>query len=147
MELRRTIILYICSTIESLLLVKYRKLNEPIIKEEYKFTKILPENFRHYPKLKTAEVVVSVRVKRELEEHEIGVTELVKYFVKNKFFTSDFAQKIHSIIDIRNTFHFGKKRDGIVLDDKIVEDSFSVLYKLMFDVSSRRIYKSKKKTP
>jgi hypothetical protein len=124
-ETYRVIILYIISAIEAVLLYFYKERKEKIEYLEYKFVQSVSKNYIHKEK-KDLPVVIAVQEKKEREEHQIGLYDLVILFRDKKLINLKTSKNILKLNNIRNTFHFSKPRIQ-KCDLKDVESALNLL--------------------
>ncbi len=109
-ETYRTIILYVISIIEAILLYFYKEINGKIEYSEYKFMQYLSENYICKEK-DNLPIIVAAEEKIVKKDYQISLHDLVKFFRGKKLIRREKADEILELNDIRNTFHFNKPRD------------------------------------
>lgn len=82
-ETYRVIILYVISAIEAVLLFFYKQRGEKIEYTEYKINQRLAPDFIHKEK-KDLPLVIAVQEKKEKKDSQIGINDLVNFFLKKK---------------------------------------------------------------
>jgi len=108
-ETFRIIILYVISAIEAVLFYFYKDRGEKIEYPEYKFVQTLPPEFGHSDKIGLP-LVIAVQDKKEKQEYQIGLHDLVIFFKDKKLIQEKTAKDILELNEVRNTFHFCKPR-------------------------------------
>lgn len=124
-ETYRVIILYIVSILEAILLYVYKNNKDHVIREEYRYIQALPGEYKHSAK-QDCPVVIAVRVPIPKEDR-LGMDELVDFFVEKKILKLETANRMSELNNLRNTFHFSKKRDGSKCDVDQVERALELL--------------------
>lgn len=124
-ETHRVIVLYVVAAIEAVLLFFYKERKEKMEFCEYKYIMTLSDKYRHKDK-EEFPVVVAVQEKVEKTDYQIGLHDLVIFFLKKKLIQKKTANRILEINDIRNTFHFSKARTK-ACDIEKVEEALSLL--------------------
>ncbi len=124
-ETYRVIVLYVISIIEAILLFFYKEKSDRIEKIQYKFITHLPNEYVHNKKTGLP-VVIAVQEKIQKREDEIGLYELVNFFLSKRLIRKETAEEILELNDIRNTLHLSKPRKKQCDIDK-VEESFKLL--------------------
>jgi len=125
-ETYRVIVLYVVSVIESILLYFYKKRGEKIKYPEYKLVHILPNEYQHKEK-NGRKIVIAIQEEIEKREHQIGLHELVHFFKDTRLMPKNMADEILEINEVRNTFHFNKRREDTKLDLERVEQALRLL--------------------
>ncbi len=108
-ETYRVIILYVISAIEAMLLYFYKERGEKIEYFEYKFAEQLSEKYICKEK-DNLPVVIAAREKIEKKDHQIGLYDLITFFLSKKLIQQKTADDILELNDVRNTFHLSKPR-------------------------------------
>lgn len=124
-ETHRVIILYVVSVIEAILLYLYKKGEYEMTYLDYKYINTLPEGYRH-DTCPGSRVIVAVQKNTSKAEHQIGLADLVNYFLDQKKIIKSTATEILAINDLRNTFHLNKPRK-ITCDVAQVERALKLL--------------------
>lgn len=133
-EIRRVIVLYAASIIETLLLYLYGKEKISELKIEYKEVHTLPTQFQLEP---NAKFVIAKQTETPKLERELMLDTLLKIFSQRKVISKDLEAKIKKAKDIRNTFHLSKSRTGIRIDSKIVQISTEAVYETVLSVQNQ----------
>ena len=108
-ETYRVVILYTVAIIEAVLFYIYHERGVKIEKEEYKEKLYLPESYTN-TKVAQGRIQIAVVKKREKDEIEIGLHELVKFMQEQRVLRVSTGIKILEINDTRNTLHLRKMR-------------------------------------
>lgn len=132
-EIRRVIILYSASIIESLLLYIYKAKEFSLNKTEYKDVQVLIDSYQLDP---TYKIVIAKQIKTTRNEREIMLDNLLKLFVNEKIITPSLEKKIKKAKDVRNTFHLTKSRSGLQCSKKSVNTSIDAVYNVVILVKN-----------
>jgi len=125
-ETFRVIILYTISIIEAVLFDIYHQQGKRLVKEEYKETTSLPEEYIH-TKVENGRVAIVVVKKVEKSEIEIGFQELVKFLEKEKVLHKETAIRMLKANNVRNTLHLRKERAPVCTVQE-VEHALELLF-------------------
>ena len=124
-ETYRIIILYVISAIEAVLLYFFKDRGEKFEYPDYKFTIALPPEFEHKAK-SGLPLVIAVQEKKEKQDYQIGLHDLVIFFRNKNLIIEKTANEILDLNDVRNSFHFSKPR-AKSCDLKRVESALGLL--------------------
>jgi len=138
-EKYRTLILYIVAIIEALLYYYLVFKNKKITYIEYKNINYIP--YLKYKGLEDESVVIAIQKEKSKISSQIGLSDLLEFFKKEKLMKSETAEKISNLNNIRNTFHLSKKRKDLDLTKEMVEDGLELLVYVIENIAKlSRVY-------
>lgn len=132
-ELRRTIILYSASIIESILLYVYKKKKFSNKKIEYMNITQLPNDFQLE---KDSILVVAKQVRKEREDRELMLDVLIKVFSEKGIISHSLKKKVEDIKDVRNTFHLSKSRRNIICSPRLVSMANDAIIETIIEIKN-----------
>ena len=124
-ETYRVIVLYVVSAIEAVLFYFYKTRGEKITKVSYRCIQTLSTSYQNKEK-PGLPVIIAVQEGEERKDYELGLYELVKFFLTLKLIQEKTAKEILAMNRMRNTFHFNKPRPQIC-DKEQVENALRLL--------------------
>lgn len=132
-ETNRVIILYTVAVIEAILLYLYKRSGKEMFLTEYKFPEQLSEQYKHLSD-HGARIVVAVQKKVKREDHQIMMSDLIKFFQEKKWIKEGMAGDLSRTNELRNTFHLSKARKDVVCDTARVESALKLLIDVIENV-------------